>query len=92
MGGNTKKLTVLSAAWTLIGILAVISLARMPKGRSNNGCRSSVGRARDYWCGGFGFDSHCGRTLPTGWVGVSIVSPAETEVMVSSLYFVCGST
>ena len=23
--------------------------------------------------GGPGFDSHCGRPLPTGWVGVSII-------------------
>ena len=46
---------------------------------------SSVGRARDSWWGGPGFDSRCGRPLPTGWVGVSIMWPAETEVMVSQL-------
>ena len=38
---------------------------------------SSVGRALDSW-----FDSCCGRPLPTGWVSVSIMWPAETEVMV----------
>ena len=34
---------------------------------------SSVGRARDSWLGGPGFDPRCGRPLPTGWVGVSIM-------------------
>ena len=34
----------------------------------------------------------CDRPLPTGWVGVSIMGPAETEVMVSPLGLVCGST
>ena len=34
---------------------------------------SSVGRARDSWSGGPGFDPRCGRPLPTGWVGVSIM-------------------
>ena len=34
---------------------------------------SSVGRARDFRCGVPGFDSRCGRPLPTGWVGVSIM-------------------
>ena len=53
---------------------------------------SSVGRAHDSWWGGLGFDSRCGRPLPTGWVGVSIMWPAETEVMVSQLCLVCGST
>ena len=37
------------------------------------GCGSSVGRARDSWSGGPEFDSRCGRPLPTGWVGVSIM-------------------
>ena len=45
----------------------------------------SVCRARDSWWGGPGFDSCCGRPLRTGWVGVSIMWPAETEVMVSPL-------
>ena len=53
---------------------------------------SSVGRARDSWLGGPGFDPRCGRPLPTGWVGVSIMWPAETEVMVSQLCLMCGST
>ena len=44
---------------------------------------SSVGRARDSWWGDPGFDPRCGRPLPTGWVGDSIMWPAETEVMVS---------
>ena len=53
---------------------------------------SSIGRARDSWWGGPGFDSRGGRPLPTGWVGVSIMWPAETEVMVSQLCIMCGST
>ena len=44
---------------------------------------SSVGRTRDSWSGGPRFDPRCGRLLPTGWVGVSIMWPAETEVIVS---------
>ena len=42
---------------------------------------TSVGRARDSGWGGPGFNPRCGRPLPTGWVGVSILWPAETEVM-----------
>ena len=61
-------------------------------GRGGGGGGSSVGRLRDSWWGGPGFDSRCGRPLPTSWVGVSIMWPAETEVMVSPLRFVCGST
>ena len=48
--------------------------------------------AQDSWWEGPGFDSRCGRPLPTGWVGVSIMWPAETEVMVSQLCLICGST
>ena len=33
------------------------------------------------WSGGPGFDPRCGRPLPTGRVGVSIMWPAEIEVM-----------
>ena len=33
-----------------------------------------------------------GHRLPTGWVGVSIMWPAETEVMVSQLCHMCDST
>ena len=39
-----------------------------------------------------GFDSRCGRPLPTGWVGVSIMWSAKTEVMVHPLCLLCGST
>ena len=55
---------------------------------------SSVGRARDSWWGGPGFDTGCVRLLSTGWVSVtvSIMWPAETEVMVSQLCLMCGST
>ena len=60
--------------------------------RYKRGRGSSVGRARDSWSGGRGFDPRCGRPLPTGWVGVSIMLPAEIEVMVSQLYLMCGST
>ena len=52
----------------------------------------SVCRARDSWWGDPGFDLHCGRPLPTGWVGVSIMWTSETEVMVSPLCLVCGRT
>ena len=34
---------------------------------------SYVGRARDSWSGGRGFDPRSGHQLPTGWVGVSIM-------------------
>ena len=53
---------------------------------------SSVGRAHDSWLGGPGFDSRSDSPLPTGWVGVSMMWQAETEVMVSQLCLVCGST
>ena len=53
------------------------------------GLGSSVGRARDSWWGGPGFNSRFGRPLPTGWVCVSIMWPAETKVMVCLM---CGST
>ena len=46
---------------------------------------SSVGTARHFWSGGRGFDPDSRRLLPTGWVGVSRMWPAETEVMVSPL-------
>ena len=46
---------------------------------------SSVSRARDFWSADRGFDPGSGLPLPTGWVGVSIIRPAETEVMVSPL-------
>ena len=51
-----------------------------------------VDRARHSCWGGPGFDSRWGRPLPTGWVGVSIMWPAETEVMVSQLCLMFGST
>ena len=47
---------------------------------------SSVGRVRDSWWGGPGIDSRCRHPLPTGWVGVSIMWPAETELMVSRVW------
>ena len=52
-------------------------------GGGGGGSGSSVGRARNFWAGGRGFDPGSGRPLPTGWVGASI--PAETEVIVSPL-------
>ena len=61
-------------------------------GGGGRGGGSSVGRARDSWWGGPGFDSRCGRPLPTGWVGVCIMWPTEMEVMVSQLCLMCGST
>ena len=53
---------------------------------------SSVGRAHDFWWGGPGLDCLYGHPLPTVLVGVSIMWPAETEVMVSQLCLMCGST
>ena len=44
---------------------------------------SSVSRACGFWSEGRGFDPCSWRRLPTGWVSVSIMWPAETEVMVS---------
>ena len=49
------------------------------------GCGSSVGRERDSWWGRPGSNVCCGSPLPTSWVGVSIMWPAETEVIVSPL-------
>ena len=43
------------------------------------GLGSSIGRARDSRSGSPRFDSNCGRPLPTGWVGVSIMLPSETS-------------
>ena len=37
------------------------------------------------------FDSRCGRPLPTGWAGVSIMYPAETKLMVCPLCLVICS-
>ena len=49
---------------------------------ANLGVRgSSVSIVRDSCWGGHGFDSRCGRPLANGWVGASIMWPAETEVM-----------
>ena len=50
--------------------------------QKNGGRGSSVGRAHDSCWGGPGFNVCCGITFPTGWVGHSIMWPAETEVMV----------
>ena len=58
----------------------------------SRGYGSSVGRMCDSWWWGPGFDLCCGRPIPTGWVSVSIMWPAETEVMVSPICLVCGST
>ena len=60
-------------------------MMRYDRQTSNNNCET-------HWSGGPGFDPRYGRPLPTGWVGVSIMWPAETEVMVSPLCLVCGST
>ena len=43
------------------------------KGGGGGESSSSVGRARDFWLGDSGFDSRCGRPLPTGSVDVSII-------------------
>ena len=46
---------------------------------------------RDSWWGSHGLDSRsCNRPLHTGWVGASIMWPAETKVMVFPLCLVCG--
>ena len=49
---------------------------------SFSGRGSSVGRARDSWWGGRGFDLRCGCPLLTSdWVEVSIMWPAEKEIL-----------
>ena len=55
----------------------------------DGGRGSSVGRARDSWWGGPGFNPRSARPLSNGWVGVSIMCPAETEVMVPSRSVSC---
>ena len=42
---------------------------------SAGGCDNAVGRARDSWWGGPGFDSRCGHKLPPGWVFGSNMLP-----------------
>ena len=66
-------------------MLSIDFLFKHIVGRGGGG--SSVGRARDSWWGGPGFDSRCGR--PTGCVGVSIMWSVETEAMI---FHLCGST
>ena len=39
-----------------------------------------------------GFNPRCDCPLPTGWICVSIMWRAETEVIVSPLCLMCGST
>ena len=51
-------------------LLLLWSISTSPHRLQIGGRGSSVGRARDSWWGGPGFDFCCGRTLPTGWVGV----------------------
>ena len=63
-----------------------------PAPHIKEGRGGSVGRVHDSWSEGPGFNPRCGRPLPTGWVGVSIMWPAETEVMVSQLCLVCDNT
>ena len=46
------------------------------------GCDSSVRGPHDSWFGDCGFDFRSGRPLSTGWVAVSIMRPAEAEIMV----------
>ena len=45
--------------------------------------RGSVGRENDFWWAGPGFDSRCGRPLPTGSVGVSKMGPTLSPRSVS---------
>ena len=52
-------------------------------GGGGGGRDNSISRELDCWSGGPGFDIQCGCPLPTGWVGVSIMWLAGTEVMVS---------
>ena len=50
---------------------ATISKRKMRRCIAKGG--SSVGRARNSWSEGPGFDPRSGRPLPIGWVGVSIM-------------------
>ena len=83
------KSFIIAAAWPGLAWLGSVSIKLL---LLIGGRGSSVGRARDSWSGGPGLDPRCGRPLPTGWVGVSIMWPAEIEVMVSQLCLMCGST
>ena len=84
----------LGAQWrrSWVRVYSTIQWIELALQRNFGGRGSSVGRARDSWWGGPGFDSRCGRPLPTGWVGVSIMWPGESEVMVSQPCLMCGST
>ena len=53
---------------------------------ANGRCDSSASRARDSCSEGHGLNLHSRRPLCAGWVGVSIMRPAESEVMVSPLF------
>ena len=48
---------------------------------------NSFGRERAFSSGGHGFDPGYGRPLPTDWVGINAMWPAQTEDMVSPLCF-----
>ena len=52
---------------------------------ASGGRGSAVGRARLLVRKVMDLDPRSGRPLPTGWVGVIIMWPAEAEVMVSPL-------
>ena len=81
---NSPEMFVFVIDWIMPFIVVIFLIL--------GGRGSSVGRAPDSWWGGPGFDCRCGRPLPTGWVGVSIMWPAETEAMVFQLCLMCGST
>ena len=56
------------------GMAALISIISNSNLLLENGAQSSsVSRGRDSWSEGPGFNPLCGRLLPTGWVGVSIM-------------------
>ena len=58
----------------LLGGISSTLSQTLNKGAGRGGGRgSSVGGARDSWSEGPRFDPRCGRPLPTGWFGVSIM-------------------
>ena len=69
---SLKWLMYLTQFWcTSVGAEKGLNMLKRLAGRG-----SSVGRERNSWWEGPGFDSRCGRPLPTGWVGVSIIRPS----------------
>ena len=74
MGFQKEQISIFHCPfWKGVSFFFQCDIASVVKCLRLRGRGSSVGRARDSWLGGPGFDHRCGRPLPTGWVGVSIM-------------------